>query len=71
MVYKSMILPKLDYCDFVWNQLPPSRYKALEYLQVRAARIILMKDGGHEELHHQLGWKSLQTCCFMHRTRHF
>ena len=30
-----MILPKSDYCDFVWNNLAPSRYKSLERLQTR------------------------------------
>ena len=36
-----MILLKLDYCDFVWNTLAPSRYNSLERLQTRAARIVL------------------------------
>ena len=40
-VYTSMILPKLDYCDFVWNNLAPSRYNTLERLQTRTARIDL------------------------------
>ena len=66
-VYKSMILPKLDYCDFLWNWLTPSKYNTLERLQTRAARIILKKNDGHEELLEQLGWKSLQSRCIMHR----
>ena len=31
-VFTTMILRKLDYCDFVWNNLAPSRYKTLERL---------------------------------------
>ena len=30
-VFTTMILPKLDYFDFVWNNLAP-RYKSLEQL---------------------------------------
>ena len=29
-IFTAMILPKLNYCDFVWNNLAPSRYHALE-----------------------------------------
>ena len=36
-----MILPKSDYCDFVWNNVAPSRYTCLERLQTRAVRIAL------------------------------
>ena len=62
-----MILPKLDYCDFVWDNLAPSRYHALERLQTRAARIIL-KDSSlsHEHLLRQLSWMSLKERCNMH-----
>ena len=62
-----MILPKLDYCDFVWNNLAPSRYHALQRLQTRAARIIL-KDSSlsHEHLLRQLSWMSLKAHCNMH-----
>ena len=38
-VFTTMILPKLDYCDFVWNNLAAPIYKCLERLQTRAARI--------------------------------
>ena len=55
IVDKSMILPKLEWCDFIRNQLSPSRYSALEHLQITAARIVLMKGDGHEELINQLG----------------
>ena len=66
-IFTAMILPKLDYCDFVWNNLAPSRYHALERLQTRAARIIL-KDSSlsHEHLLRQLSWMSLKARCNMH-----
>jgi len=63
----ATILPELDYCDFVWNNLTPSRYRALERLQTRAARIIL-KDSSlsHEHLLRQLSWMSLKARCNTH-----
>lgn len=36
-----MILPRFDYCDFVWNNLSDSRYNQLANLLVQAARIVL------------------------------
>ena len=57
-----MILPKLDYCDFVWDNLAPSRYNSLERLQTRAARIV-PKDSN---LLCQLSWKSLDALSTMH-----
>ena len=46
-----MILPKLDYCDSIWNNLAPSRYRSLERLQTRAVRIVLKESNLS---HHQL-----------------
>ena len=40
-IFRAMILPKLDYCNFVWNNFEPLRYRALERLQTRTARTIL------------------------------
>jgi len=59
-----MILPKLDYCEFVWKNLAPSKYNALERLQTRVAKIIL-KDSSlsHEHLLRQLSWTSLKARC--------
>ena len=57
-----MILPKLDYCDLVWNNLAPSRYNFLERLQTRAARIVLRDSNlSHHQLLCQLSWKSLKA----------
>ena len=39
-IFTAMILPKLDYCDFVWNNLVPSRCHALERLIVALATSI-------------------------------
>ena len=62
-----IILPKLDYCDFVWNNLAPSRYKTLERLQTRAARIVLKESClSHDQLLRQLSWMSLKARSTMH-----
>ena len=61
-IFTAIILSKLDYCDFVWNNLTPSRYNALERLQTRAARIILKESSlSHEPLLRQLSWMSLKA----------
>jgi hypothetical protein len=58
-VFKSMVLPKLDYCDH-WNNLAPSRLDRLERLQIRGAKLILkVHDLSHQQLLQQLGWKTL------------
>ena len=66
-VFTTIILPNLDYCDFVWNNLAPSRYSTLERLQTRATRIVL-KDSNltHHQLLCQLSWKSLNTHSTIH-----
>ena len=66
-VFTTMILPKLDYCDFLWNTLAPSRYNSLEQIQTRAA-IIFQKDStlSHHQLLRQLRWKSLTASSTMH-----
>ena len=63
-----MILSKLDYCDFVWNNLAPSRYNSLERLQPRAARIVLkdQRNLSHHQLLCQLSWKSLKARSTVH-----
>ena len=66
-VFTTMILPKLDYCDFVWNNLAPSRYNTLERLQTRAARIVLKESNlSHDQLLCQLSWMSLKSRSIMH-----
>ena len=62
-----MIIPKLYYGDFDWNNLAPSRYESLEPPQTRAARIFL-KDSSlsHHQLLCQLRRKSLKASSTMH-----
>ena len=62
-VFSTMIRPKLDYCDFVWNtNLPISKYNRLEGVQKRAAKIILKDDSlDLDGLRNQLGWKSIHN----------
>ena len=43
-VYKSYIIPVLDYCDTVWNCCGTVNSDKLERLQRRAARIIMKSD---------------------------
>ena len=40
-VYKSFILPMLDYCDTVWSCCNKGDAERLERLQTRAARVCL------------------------------
>ena len=59
-LFTTMILPTLDYCDFVWNNVAPSRFNSLERLQTRAARIVLNYSNlSHHQLLCPLSWKSL------------
>ena len=43
-VYKSYIIPLLDYCDTVWNCCGSVNSDKLERLQRQAARIIMKSD---------------------------
>ena len=49
-IYKSFILPVLDYCDTVWNCCGRGNADLLEKLQRRAARIIMRKTSSNEAL---------------------
>ena len=67
-VFTTMILPTLDYCDFVWNNLAPSRINSLERLQTRAARVVLEDSNlSHHQPLCQLSWKSLKARSTMHK----
>ena len=67
-VYKSMVLTKMEYSDFVWNNLAPSRLDKLVCLQIRAVKIEL-KDQVllHEQLLQRLRWKTLDSRSIIHR----
>ena len=61
-LYKSMILPNLEYCCSVFHGCGKGNEEELERLQVRAARIVLKT--GHlstEDMASGLGWDSLKT----------
>ena len=49
-VYKSYIIPVLDYCDTVWNCCGTVNSDKLERLQRRAARIIMKSDSSETAL---------------------
>ena len=55
-VYKSTILPILDYCDVAWNSIGQNECKKLEQLQKRAANIVLLSSAADME---DLKWLSL------------
>ena len=68
-VFSTMILPKLDYCDFIWiTNLPQSKYHRLEGLQKRAAKIISKENNlDLKGLLNQLGWKSINARSSIHK----
>lgn len=66
-VYRSMILPKIDYCN-IWNNLSTTRTEELERLQLRASRIVTRDyNTPSTNLVQQLGWKSLKSRCTIQR----
>ena len=58
-IYKSFILPVIDYCDSVWNCCGLSNAHRIERLQRRAARIVMQTDSSDDALDH-LGYVSLE-----------
>ena len=58
-IYKSFILPVIDYCDSVWNCCGLSNAHRIERLQRRAARIIMQTDSSDDALDH-LGYDTLE-----------
>ena len=66
-IYKSLVLPHLDYCSAVWGCIGNGPYQKLEKLQNRAARIITGSGWDVRSvqiLRARLKWKlpRLQTC---------
>ena len=49
-----MILPRLDYCDIVWNNLAFSQLETIERMQAHSAKLVLLNDSSEIALH-QLG----------------
>ena len=60
-IYKSLILPHLDYCSAVWGCIGNGLSQKLEKLQNRAARIITGSswDASSAPILHALKWDSL------------
>ena len=50
IIYRSFILPVLDYCDTVWNCCGRTNADNIEKLQRRAARIIMQTNSSDEAL---------------------
>ena len=60
-IYKSLVLPHLDYCSAVWGCIGNGLSQKLEKLQNRAARIITGSswDARSAPILHALKWNSL------------
>ena len=52
IIYKSFILPVIDYCDTVWSCCGCVNADNKEKLQRRAGRIIIQTDSSDDELAH-------------------
>ena len=60
-IYKSLIQPVFDYCDFVWDNLDQGLATRIQKLQNRAARIITFQgyDVRSAQIRKQLNWEEL------------
>ena len=64
-LYKSMILPLLEYCDVTWHGCSNENQKKIERMQNRAGRLVL-KDSREltstsDAIIEKLGWKPLSV----------
>ena len=69
MLFNSMVLPKIEYCDTVWANCGKSLSDNLQKLQNRAARLVLgLSRTSHvdNEQLSALGWYSLASRRQMH-----
>jgi len=62
LLYKTLALPLLEYCNVVWDNCSAANKQRLQILQNRGARIILRREPRSNvgELHQALGWSLLQ-----------
>ena len=60
IVYKSYILPILDYCDTVWNCCNVGDEEKLEKIQRRVARVVMKVGCSHDALN-DLRWETLKN----------
>ena len=61
-LYKSVILPHLDYCSSVWDSYHKVHIQNLEHVQTFAARLVTSNwSGNGESLHSLLSWPKFAT----------
>ena len=61
LLYRSLVLPHLEYCPSVWDPSSKQLYDLIERVQNRAMRTILSRPNGtrSQPLRSELGWKTL------------
>ncbi len=78
MLYKSLVLPHLEYCDVVWDNCVSKLKDTLQKLQNTACKLILKRNrfAHTDEIHHVLKlWKlserrTFHTACTAYRCNH-
>ena len=58
-VFKSFILPQLDYCDTVWSSCSSTNKRLLDKLQRRASKLVLNTTDSDKAME-DLRWEPLQ-----------
>ena len=75
LLYNSLILPQLDYCNVVWGRSAHCHLDKLQKLQNRYARMILKADilTPHRQMLSQLQWQTVrqrvryQCCVYLYK----
>ncbi len=78
MLYKSLVLPHLEYCDVVWDNCACKFKDTLQKPQNRACKLNLKRNrfAHTDEIHHELKlWKlnerrTFHTACMTYRCNH-
>ena len=79
LLYKSLVLPLIDYCDIVYGATFKDKLNKLQLLQNNACRTVLLADMDHHisDMHRELGLLSLyqqrglHLCCQAHKSIYF
>ena len=68
LLYKSLVLPHIDYCDLVYMTANKYTLHKLQIIQNVACRIILRADNrrGIQEIHHKLNLLTLKERQYLH-----
>ena len=63
IIYFSFVRPLLEYADVVWDNCTDYEFKALEKIQLEAARIVTgaTKLVSFENLYNETGWEKLEV----------